>query len=72
MSFIKIPLTLKQRLSFLSWSIRYLAQTTVEVYDHDTRESWVERVPLSDRVRGFWSNLETAILGYVYALKEEE
>lgn len=67
---VKQPLTIKERLHFFKEAFEWLPLTHISAFDHDTRKWSIKTTSFKERLDCFLSELETAIIGYVYAYKE--
>ena len=68
MKFVKVTLSIHERLTALKSSIEWLALTYIPCYDHDTKKWTIERFPFSERLACFHAETATAIVGYRYRL----
>jgi len=59
-----------QRIRFLINGIKCMAMVYIPSYSYDTDEWSIEYLTFRERIDMFKSELETAILGYVYILED--
>jgi hypothetical protein len=69
MKFIKKPISMLERLRWIIHAIEWIPLTNLPCYDHDAKKWHEVRPDLKERLDCFLGGLETAIIGYVYAVK---